>query len=299
MHQRLTNRHPPKEDSSTMLKIALPNKGSLSDDAVRLIREAGYNCRRYSRELIVFDSRNQVEFVFLRPRDIAIYVRKGILDLGVTGRDLAMDSGADVTELLPLGFGRSDFCYAVPAETDLTPDQLDGRRIATSYPRLVMDDLTRRGITAEIIRLDGAVEISIRLGVADAIADVVQTGRTLHAAGLKVVGEPLLKSEAVLVARTAGIASDDQVHTFIERIRGIVVAREYVMVEYDIPETMLEMACMVTPGIEAPTVSPLSRKGWVAVKSMSPQKDVNQIMDSLTKIGARGIIVTDIRTCRI
>ncbi|BBO85391.1 ATP phosphoribosyltransferase [Desulfosarcina ovata subsp. sediminis] len=282
-----------------MLKIALPNKGSLSEDAVQLIREAGYNCRRYSRELIVCDSRNQVEFVFLRPRDIAIYVSKGILDLGVTGRDLTQDSGADVEELLPLGFGRSDFCYAVPADTGLTPDQLAGRRIATSYPQLVSEDLQRRGFQAEIIRLDGAVEISVRLGVADAIADVVQTGRTLHAAGLKVVGPPLLQSEAILVARSQAITANEAVYLFIERIRGIVVAREYVMVEYDIPEAMLEMACVITPGIESPTVSPLSKKGWVAVKSMSRQQDVNPIMDRLTKLGAKGIIVTDIRTCRI
>ncbi|BBO92294.1 ATP phosphoribosyltransferase [Desulfosarcina ovata] len=282
-----------------MLKIALPNKGSLSEDAVQLIREAGYNCRRYSRELIICDSRNQVEFVFLRPRDIAIYVSKGILDLGVTGRDLTQDSGADVEELLPLGFGRSDFCYAVPDDTGLTPDQLAGRRIATSYPQLVSEDLQRRGFQAEIIRLDGAVEISVRLGVADAIADVVQTGRTLHAAGLKVVGEPLLQSEAILVARSQAITANEAVYLFIERIRGIVVAREYVMVEYDIPEAMLEMACVVTPGIESPTVSPLSKKGWVAVKSMSRQQDVNPIMDRLTKLGAKGIIVTDIRTCRI
>lgn len=282
-----------------MLKIAIPNKGSLSDDAVRLIREAGYNCRRYSRELIVFDNRNQVEFVFLRPRDIAIYVSKGILDLGVTGRDLALDSGADVVELLSLGFGKSDFHYAVPAESDLDPGRIAGKRIATSYPRLVMEDLTRRGIEAEIIRLDGAVEISIRLGVADAIADVVQTGRTLEAAGLKIVGKPLLHSEAILAARTPDMAKKAAVHTFLERIRGIVVAREYVMVEYDISESMLEMACMVTPGIESPTISPLSRQGWVAVKSMSKQRDVNQIMDSLGKLGAKGIIVTDIRTCRI
>lgn len=282
-----------------MLKIAIPNKGSLSEDAVKLIREAGYNCRRYSRELIVFDNAHDVEFVFLRPRDIAIYVSKGILDMGVTGRDLAFDSGADVVELLPLGFGRSDFRYAVPAETDMTPDQFAGKRIATSYPRLVIDDLERRGVEAEIIRLDGAVEISIRLGVADAIADVVQTGRTLKAAGLKVVGPALLHSEAVLVARTRDIESQAAVHTFMDRLRGIVVAREYVMVEYDIPESMLEMACVVTPGIESPTVSPLSKPDWVAVKSMSKQRDVNQIMDSLTKIGAKGIIVTDIRTCRI
>jgi ATP phosphoribosyltransferase len=282
-----------------MLKIALPNKGSLAEDAVQLIREAGYNCRRYSRELIVFDNANQMEFVFLRPRDIAIYVSEGILDMGVTGRDLALDSGADVVEMLPLGFGRSDFCYALPEKKDAEPDQFAGMRIATSYPRLVVEDLRRRGVEAEIIRLDGAVEISIRLGVADAIADVVQTGRTLKAAGLKVVGSPLLHSEAVLVARSRDIDRQAAVSTFLDRIRGIVVAREYVMVEYDILESMLEMACVITPGIESPTVSPLSKKGWVAVKSMSKQRDVNQIMDSLTQIGAKGIIVTDIRTCRI
>ena len=213
-----------------MLKIALPNKGSLSEDAVQLIREAGYHCRRYSRELIVLDNTNQVEFVFLRPRDIAIYVSEGILDMGVTGRDLALDSGADVVELMSLGFGRSDFHYAVPAETDLVPDRFAGMRIATSYPRLVLEDLTRRGVDAEIIRLDGAVEISIRLGVADVIADVVQTGRTLKAAGLKVVGLPLLHSEAILAARTRDIEQQERVHTFLDRIRGIVVAREYVMV---------------------------------------------------------------------
>jgi len=282
-----------------MLKIAIPNKGSLSEDAVRLIREAGYNCRRYSRELIVMDSLNQVEFVYLRPRDIAIYVSKGILDVGVTGRDLALDSQSDVVELLPLGFGRSSFAYAVPGDSELTPDGFGGLRIATSYPQLVVEDLRQRGIDAEIIRLDGAVEISIRLGVADAIADVVQTGRTLVAAGLKVIGDPLLHSEAVLVARTRDIERQESVNTFLERIRGIVVAREYVMVEYDIPKSMLEMACVITPGIESPTVSPLSKEGWVAVKSMSRQRDVNQMMDSLTKIGAKGIIVTDIRTCRI
>jgi ATP phosphoribosyltransferase len=282
-----------------MLKIALPNKGSLSDDAVQLVRDAGYNCRRYSRELIVLDNANRVEFVFLRPRDIAIYVHKGILDMGVTGRDLALDSGATVVELLPLGFGRSDFYYAVPGDTDLQPDRLAGLRIATSYPRLVREDLKKRGMDAEIISLDGAVEISIRLGVADAIADVVQTGRTLEAAGLKVVGRPLLRSEAILVGRNSGITAKEAVGTFLERIRGIVVAREYVMVEYDIPDAMLEMACVITPGIESPTVSPLSKKGWVAVKSMSKKQDVNQMMDSLTRIGAKGIIVTDIRTCRI
>ena len=235
----------------------------------------------------------------MRPRDIAVYVNSGILDMGVTGRDLALDSGAKIVELLPLGFGKSDFCYAVPAESNLAPDQFGGLRIATSYPRLVAQDLDRRGVESEIVRLDGAVEISIRLGVADVIADVVQTGRTLNAAGLQVVGSPLLESEAILVARSRDVEQMAAVETFLDRIRGIVVAREYIMIEYDIPEAMLEMACVITPGIESPTVSPLSKRGWVAVKSMSRKKDVNPIMDSLGKIGAKGIIVTDIRTCRI
>jgi ATP phosphoribosyltransferase len=204
-----------------------------------------------------------------------------------------------VSQLLPLRFGRSRLCYAVPESSPLTTADLDGLRIATSYPHIVAGDLGRRGQQADIIRLDGAVEIAIRLGVADAIADVVESGRTLVEAGLKTVGSPILESEAILIAKDPGITDRPAVNSFVERIRGIVVAREYVMVEYDAPEHLLEMACVVTPGIEAPTVSPLSRQGWVAVKSMALKKDVNDIMDKLHSLGAKGIIITDIRTCRI
>ncbi len=282
-----------------MLNIALPNKGSLSQESIRLVNEAGYTCRRYSRELFARDSQNDIEFVFLRPRDIAIYVANGVLDMGVTGRDLAMDSGVVVDELLPLQFARSSFYYAVPVESSLTPDDFEGLRIATSYPHLVEKDLVARKINATVIRLDGAVEISIRLGVADAIADVVESGRTMVEAGLKPVGTPLLKSEAVLVARNQGSVQQPEIASFISRLQGIVVAREYVMVEYDAPEHLLEMACMVTPGIESPTVAPLSKKGWIAVKSMAQKGEINQIVDKLADLGAKGIIVTDIRTCRI
>ncbi len=282
-----------------MLNIAIPNKGSLSEGAIKLIHAAGYNCKRYSRELIVSDTDNDLEFVFLRPRDIAIYVSKGILDMGVTGRDLALDSKANIKELISLGFGKSAFCYAVPENSNLSPASLGGKRIATSYPHLVQRDLDNRGVKAEVIKLDGAVEISVELGVADLIADVVQTGRTMKEAGLNIVGDPLLKSEAVLVARTDDITQNEKVRTFIDRIQGIIVAREYVMVEYDVPEKMLEMACVVTPGIESPTISPLNKKGWVAVKSMSRQKEVNNIMDQLKKLGAKGIIITAIQTCRM
>ncbi len=283
-----------------MLQIALPNKGALSEDAVTLVKAAGYHCRRYGRELVVRDAENNVEFLFLRPRDIAIYVSNGVLDLGITGQDLAIDSQANVTELLPLHFGRSAFYYAVPQTSTLTPDQFTAsHRIATSFPTLVAQDLAERNLDAQIIRLDGAVEISIQLGVADAIADVVQSGRTLDEAGLKKTGPPILKSEAVLIARDDQQIKRPDVIRFVERLNGIVVARAFVMVEYDIPTAQVEAACAITPGIESPTVAPLSRPGWKAVKAMARRRDVNRIMDDLAALGAKGIIITDIRTCRI
>lgn len=282
-----------------MLQIAIPNKGTLSDDAVALVREAGYRCRRSDRELRLADPENGVEFYFLRPRDIAVYVGDGVLDLGITGRDLVRDSGAAVTELMSLGFGRASFRYAVPRDSDLTPERFGGLRVATSYPTLVAADLASRGLDVTIVRLDGAVEIAIQLGVADVVADVVESGQTLAQAGLRVVGDPILVSEAVLVGRRGADAARPEVMTFRKRLEGIIVARDYVMVEYDVEEGRLPEACRITPGIESPTVAPLSKSGWVAVKAMTRRAMVNRIMDDLHALGARGIIVTDIRTCRL
>ena len=282
-----------------MIKIALPNKGALSEEAVKLVTEAGYKCKRGSSELIVTDVRNKVEFYFLRPRDIAVYVGTGVLELGITGRDLALDSGAVVHEILPLNFGHSSFRYAVPAAGGLTPEQFGGKRIACSYPHIVELDLKKRGIQATVVELDGAVEISIRLGVADVIADVVQSGRTLTEAGLAVTGESLLESEAVLIAHSVAAANLAEAQIFLNRLKGITVARDYQMVEYDIPKTALQQACTITPGIQSPTISPLSHADWVAVKSMIKKNDANAIIDQLAAISAKGIIVTDIRTCRI
>jgi len=282
-----------------MLQIALPNKGTLSEEAIRLVNEAGYRCTRYGRELAVHDEKHDIDFIFLRPRDIAVYVSHGVLDLGITGRDLARDSENETVELLPLGFGKSRFCYAAPKDSTLTPEGFTHLRIATSYPRLVDLDMQKRGIPVHIVRLDGAVEISVRLGVSDAVADVVESGLTLREAGLKVVGSPILESEAVLVAREAKTADTDPVRTFIERLRGIIVARAYVMVEYDAPRSILEQVCAVTPGIESPTVSPLTKEGWMAVKAMVKKEQINRIMDELASLGAKGIVVTDIRTSRI
>ncbi len=282
-----------------MLRIAVPNKGTLSESAVDLLKEAGYKCSRSGRELMVRDLENRVEFVFLRPRDIAVYIGNGIVELGITGRDLVLDSQAEVCEIMALNFGRSSFCYAVPNGSDLTPDKFDGLRIATSYPNIVLSDMAGRGIEASIVRLDGAVEISIELGVADAIADVVESGGTLKEAGLRTVGEPIMKSEAVLIARNGKVADDCAVHTLLGRLKGILVARAWAMVEYDIPRDKQEAACRVTPGIESPTIAPLSNPDWVAVKAMVKRSDSNRIMDELYELGARGIIVTDLRSCRL
>lgn len=282
-----------------MIKIALPNKGTLSEDAIRLVTEAGYKCRRGSSELVLHDQVNDVDFYFLRPRDIAIYIGNGFLDLGITGRDLAIDSGAKVSEVLPLNFGHSSFFYAVPKGSALTPADFQGIRIATSYPHIVEIDLKKRGIAAQIVKLDGAVEISIKLGVADAIADVVQSGKTLEEAGLIRAEGPLLKSEAILIAHSEATVREEDADLFIKRLKGIIVAREYVIVEYDICKESLSQACVITPGIESPTIAPLSNDNWVAVKAMVKKVEMNSIIDHLAVLGAKGIIVTDIRTCRI
>jgi len=281
-----------------MLRVALPNKGQLADPAREMLREAGYPAAHGARELVVQDPDNDVEFFFLRPRDIAIYVASGQLDLGITGLDLVLDSGVDTDTLLELGFAPSTFRFAAPPGTASSVAELAGKRIATSYAGLLGTRLAELGIEATVVKLDGAVENSVRLGVADAVADVVATGTTLKQAGLVVLGEPLLVSQALLVQRADATASHE-IDTFVRRLQGVIVARAYVLVDYDIEVDRVEAACRVTPGIESPTVSPLHDKGWVAVRAMVPKRGVHRIMDELYEMGARGILVTDIHACRL
>ncbi len=281
-----------------MLRIAVPNKGALAAAASDLLREAGYRQRRDSRDLVAVDQANGVEFFYLRPRDIAVYVGGGTLDIGLTGRDLVLDSRAAVAERQPLGFGQSRLHFAAPQGSGRTVDSLQGARIATSYAGVLEDYLKERAVSAHVIRLDGAVETAVRLGVADVIADVVETGSTMAQAGLETFGDPILLSEAVLVTR-AGAPDPDGFDVFSRRVRGVLVARSYVMMDYDIEATSVDAACAVTPGIESPTVSPLQRSGWVAVRSMVPRDDAHQVMDQLYDLGARGILVTDIHACRL
>ncbi|GAA3039300.1 ATP phosphoribosyltransferase [Gordonia defluvii] len=280
-----------------MLRVAVPNKGALSEAAGTVLAEAGYRKRSDSKDLTVLDTANDVEFFFLRPKDIAIYVGQGTLDLGITGRDLAADSGAAVDERLAMGFGSSTFRYAAPAGRDWTVEDLAGKRIATSYPNLVRADLAQRGIGAEIIRLDGAVEISIQLGVADAIADVVGSGRTLRQHALVAFGESLCDSEGVLVSRL-GVDLDKAARQFVARVQGVVFGQQYVMIDYDCPRDLLARASELTPGLESPTVAPMADPDWVAVRAMVPRRDHQNLMDELADLGAKAILATDIRSCR-
>jgi ATP phosphoribosyltransferase len=281
-----------------MLRIAVPNKGALSEPASAMLIEAGYRQRSDDRELVLLDADNDTEFFFLRPRDIAVYVGSGQLDVGITGEDLLLDSGASAEPILQLGFGGSTFRFAARAGALSSISELSGRRIATAYPGVVTSFLREQSITAEVIRLDGAVETAVRLDVADVIADVVSTGTTLRNAGLEVFGEPLLTSQAVLIQRE-GAEQTPRVDQLVRRLQGVIIARQYVLMDYDISDDLVDRAVAITPGIESPTVSPLHEQGWSAVRSMVRRKQTHAVMDELWELGARGIIVTDIHACRL
>jgi ATP phosphoribosyltransferase len=288
-----------------VLRIAVPNKGVLSEPAAEMLAESGYRQRRSTKDLAVYDPDNDTEFFYLRPRDIAVYVAAGTLDVGITGRDMLLETapvngeGRAAVEVMPLGFGRSSFRFASPLESGIERvDQLSGTRIATAYPVLLQSYLDEHGIEAGVVKLDGAVETACRLGVADAVCDVVETGTTLRAAGLHIIGEPLLQSEAILVRRE-GAEEIPAVAQLRRRLRGVMVARQYVLLDYDCPNELLEKATAVTPGLEGPTVSPLQTPGWSAVRAMVRQTDTNRVMDELWELGARAILVTSIHASRI
>ncbi|WP_150460149.1 ATP phosphoribosyltransferase [Nesterenkonia ebinurensis] len=290
-----------------MLRVAVPNKGALSEAAMAMLSEAGYLQRRDRKELVLVDDENGIEFFYLRPRDVAVYVGSGILHVGITGRDLFQDARVETgaSEIMGLGFGRSTFRLAGPRGQFSTAADLAGKCVATSYDALLTHWFQTQGIpNVDVVHLDGAVESAVRLGVADAIADVVETGNTLKAAGMETFGDPVMLSEAILISGK-GAQNDDAeaieraTGRLIRRLQGVLVARQYVMMDYDIRRTDLEAAAAITPGLESPTISPLADKDWVAVRSMVPAKKTNQLMDELYDLGARAILVTTIHACRV
>jgi ATP phosphoribosyltransferase len=281
-----------------MLRVAIPNKGSLAEESIAILKEAGYRQRSDSRDLVLVDTENQVEFYYLRPRDIALYVGSGELEAGITGRDLLIDSAAQASEILSLGYGGSTFRFAAPTGKKWSEKDIQGKRVASAYPGLVTSHLNSLGIQATVVRLDGAVESSVRLGVADLIADVVSTGNTLRQAGLEIFGDSILISEAVLITRDSE-KNNPALQILLRRLQGVITARLYVLLDYDVQKDKVAAACAITPGLESPTISPLQNEKWVAVRAMVLRKDTNRVMDELWDIGARGILVTDIHACRL
>ncbi|MGW4587778.1 ATP phosphoribosyltransferase [Amycolatopsis thermoflava] len=295
-----------------MLRVGVPNKGALSQPAIDLLSDADYRVRRLNRELSVLDPRHRIQFFYLRPRDIAVYVGDGMLDLGITGRDLFLDSTAQAKEVCRLGFARSQFRFAARPGTiaklsnattgEVELSRLSGLRIATSFPRLMAKFLADKGIQAELIKLDGAVENAVELGSASVIVDVVETGTSLRNAGLAPFGAPLMDSEGIIIR-----GADPQDHpvkeravrVLLERVQGVLDARRFVLLDYDCPDTLLEKAFAITPGRESPTVSPLSKPGWSAVRSLVERRDLQHVMDKLTALGATAILSTRLEGCRI
>jgi ATP phosphoribosyltransferase len=280
-----------------MLRVAIPNKGILSDSAISMLKEAGYAVRRDPQELHLVDDRNDVEFFYLRPRDIATYVGEGSLDAGLTGLDLLLDSNSKAEEVADLGFGASTFRFAARSDSGISDiAAIAGKRVATAYPNLVADYLAQKGIKATIVRLDGAVESAIQLGVADVVADVVSTGNTLRKAGLKTFGTAILTSTARLIAAPG---KKSETEKLLRRLQGVIVAREYVIFDYDCPVELVDKATKVTPGIESPTISPLADQNWVAVRALVKSSETNHVMDELYDLGARAILVSAIHAARI
>lgn len=280
-----------------MIRVALPNKGQLFDPTMDLLKSCGYSVKKGAKSLSCVDEVNGVEFFYLRPSDIPQYVGRGIIDAGITGLDFNAEAAGTGVPVLNLPYGGSRLCAAIPAtNSSESLEVVPSLRIATSFPNIVSSFFKRTDLN--LIVLEGAVEISVALGVADCVVDIVETGTTLRQAGLKILGEPLFRSNAALFAHP-GKQNDPAVTRLIRRIEGRMVAMKYMMVEYVVSEENLKGACAITPGIESPTISPLQRAGWVAVKSMIEKKSSNQTLDDLADLGCKGIILTGIETVRI
>lgn len=283
--------------TDTLLKIAVPNKGSLAQAATTMLSSAGYRQRNDPKDLTLIDAEHGVEFYYLRPRDIAVYVGRGQLDVGITGRDMLLDSRADADEIMALGFGASRFRFAAPKGTNYQLADLQGKRIASSYPGLLGDYLAERGIESELVNLDGAVESAIRLGVADVVADVVDTGTTLKKAGLELFGDPICHSEAVVIRRR-GAGELAGTNGLLTRLSSVLVAQSRLMLDYNVEEKNLPQTVALAPGVEGPTISSLSVEGWVAVRVLVPKVGAHRLMDDLWESGARSIILSELAACR-
>jgi ATP phosphoribosyltransferase len=280
------------------LRIGVPSKGRLAEMASQLLVEAGLKFRRQERSLFARVRDMPIEITFLRTDDIPVLCAEGAIDMGITGGDLIDETGVELTTRLSLGMGNWRLSMCVPDDSAIkAPADLANRRIATSFPHVTQKYLDRYQITAHIVQLTGSVEVMITLGIADAIVDLVETGSTLAANRLTVLDD-LGRYEAVLVQNktTQHTQLADRV---VRRLEGIVIARSYSLLEYNVPEAKLREAEKVTPGFESPTISKLEESGWFAVRAMVKRSQVIEIMEQLDALGATAILETTITNCRL
>ncbi len=284
--------------SQKLLRIGVPSKGRLSDQVCELISQAGMQFRRQERALFAKVSGLPVELAFLRADDIPVLCEEQALDLGVTGSDLIEESSAKVTVRMPLGIGKCRLSVCVPLDSPVAaPIQLNGLRIATSFPKVTRAYLQRLGIDAHLVELHGSVEIMVSLGVADAIVDLVETGSTLAANKLRVLGD-IGNYETVLIQNPK--LSDSSVADVVaRRLECIVIARDYSLLEYNVPRSKLPDAEAITPGMKSPTISALEDPEWCAVRVMVRRSSIIEVMEQLEKIGASAILETAIKNCRL
>jgi ATP phosphoribosyltransferase len=280
-------------------RIGVPSKGRLADVAAELLHEAGLSFRQHARGLFARVREMPIDVTFLRTEDIPVLCAEGAIDMGITGSDLVAESGKELVQRLALGVGACRLAICVPDESEAeTPSALDGLRIATSFPRVTEAYLQDQHATqVHLVELSGSVEIMISLGVADAIVDLVETGSTLAANHLRILDE-IGRYEAVLIQNTHGFETSlaDRV---VRRLEGVVIARGYSLLEYNVPRDKLPEAERITPGFNSPTVSSLEDSQWCAVRVMVARKDVIRIMEELEALGASAILETQIRNCRL
>jgi ATP phosphoribosyltransferase len=284
--------------TSPLLRVGVPSKGRLADLACQLLGDAGLSFRRTERSLFARCKEMPVEVTFLRTDDIPVLVAEGAIDLGITGADLVAESGAEVVHRLDLGVGSCRLALCVADDSPVTePRQLDGRRIATSFPRITRGWLADRGATVHFVELSGSVEVMIALGVADGIVDLVETGSTLAANRLRVLAE-IGRYETVLV-QNPRLADATLADRIVRRLEGIVIARSWSLLEYNVPRSRLADAEKITPGFNSPTVMQLEDPDWCAVRAMVRRGEAHAIMERLEAIGASAIIETQISNCRL
>lgn len=279
-------------------RIGIPSKGRLAEQSEQLLNLAGFKFRRQNRSLFARVRDSEIDVTFLRADDIPVLCAEGAIDMGITGSDLVEEADVEVETLLPLGVGKCRLALCVPDNQSFAePQQLDGKRIATSFPVVTRNYLQKFGVNAHLVKLTGSVEVMISLGVADAIVDLVETGSTLAANRLKVVAD-IGQYETVLI-RNRQSGSDQLVSQIVRRLEGVVIARSYSLLEYNIPRKKLAEAEKITPGFSSPTVSALEDSQWCAVRVMVRRKEVIQVMESLEELGAAAILETEIANCRL